>query len=63
LIEALTSNKFEYRYHTIILPSVLIKIKDLTIARPILIKGKPGSSVEFTQGSILIDFELNATEA
>ncbi len=43
------------------LPSVLIKISELTITRPILIKGRPGSIVEFTHGSIVIDFEINKT--
>lgn len=60
MIESLTSDNFEYRYHSVLLPSVLIKISDLIIARPILIKGRPGSIVEFTHGSVVIDFETNS---
>ena len=59
MIESLTSDNYDYRYYSVLLPSVYIKIKDLTIARPILIKGRPGSIVEFTHGPIIIDFELN----
>jgi hypothetical protein len=32
-------------------------VRDLTIARPVTIKGRPGTILEVTHGSILIDFE------
>jgi hypothetical protein len=33
-------------------------MKELTISRPICLKGRPGTILEITHGSILVDFEL-----
>jgi hypothetical protein len=43
-----------------LLPSTHIKIKDLTISRPLTIKGRPGTILEITHGSIVVDFELGS---
>jgi len=40
------------------LPATHLKLKELIIARPITIKGRPGTTLELTHGSILVDFEL-----
>jgi hypothetical protein len=61
LIEALTSHKVtngKKLYQTVYLPSCHMKITELLIAKPINLKGRPGTIVEITQGSILVDFEM-----
>ena len=61
LVETLTSpNRPSYKklYQTVLLPSTNIKLKELVIARPITLKGRPGTTLEITHGSILVDFEL-----
>ena len=40
-----------------ILPSTHIKMRELTIARPVTIRGKPGTILEITHGTIVVDFE------
>jgi hypothetical protein len=45
-------------YQTVLLPATNIKLKELVIARPITLKGRPGTTLEITHGSILVDFEL-----
>jgi hypothetical protein len=37
-------------------------MRELTICRPICIKGRPGTIIEITHGSILIDFELGQND-
>ena len=39
------------------LPECHMKIEDLLIKKPIIIKGKPGSIIEITKGSIVVDFD------
>jgi hypothetical protein len=47
---------------TFLLPSTHIKIMDLTISRPLTIKGRPGTISEITHGSIVVDFELGSNQ-
>lgn len=37
-------------------------MRELTISRPLTLKGRPGSILEITHGSILVDFELGSGE-
>jgi hypothetical protein len=61
LIESLTSPNRQSQkrlYQTVLLPATHLKLKDLVVARPLTLKGRPGTTLEITQGSILVDFEL-----
>ena len=39
------------------LPDTHIKVTDLLILKPITVKGRPGTILEITKGSIIIDFD------
>lgn len=39
------------------LPDTHIRVTDLLILKPITIKGRPGTILEITKGSIIIDFD------
>jgi hypothetical protein len=40
------------------LPDTLIRMTELKISKPITIKGSPGTIIEITRGSIVIEFDL-----
>ena len=40
----------------ILLPDCHIKISDLVVDKPMTLKGKPGTIIEITHGSIVVDF-------
>lgn len=45
--------------HTIVLPSTYIKIKELSVSKPLTIQGHPETVLEVTHGSIMVDFAKN----
>jgi hypothetical protein len=46
-----------FKSQVIMLPECHIRVPNLLISKPCTIRGKPGTTLEITHGSILIDFD------